>query len=192
MLEIVGKSKLTVLVLGLLIMSVSVSALVSAQEELLKAEQPALITSAGQAPDAFQIKVIADSVGLKYKYDPLAGEEMLEGTKTLILAVGASLKGLGDAGINFDQELSRIENLIAKALERGIQIIAIHMGGEARRDDRSNQIIQLVGPQVDYWIVREEGNKDGLFTEIAAGNPTPLTIIAQTFDLIGVFVKVFL
>ena len=40
-------------------------------------------------------------------------------------------------------------------------------------------------------MVREDGNKDGVFTKIANDNKIPLTLIKQTQDLSDILKQVF-
>ena len=54
-----------------------------------------------------------------------------------------------------------------------------HVGGEARRGDLSDPFITNMAPAADYLIVVEEGNKDGLFTRIAADNDIPMDTVTS-------------
>jgi len=44
---------------------------------------------------------------------------------------------------------------------------------------------------VSYLIVREDGNKDGLFTKLASQQKIPLTLIQGTQELSEVFKELF-
>ncbi len=96
------------------------------------------------------------------------------GVKTLFLAVGASLKGFGDAGITIKDELARAGHLLDAAKSRGILIVVLHMGGEDRRDALSNQLIELTAPRAQQLIIRDDSDADGLFAKIAKDNKIPL------------------
>ena len=91
--------------------------------------------------------------------------------KTLIVTMGTSGKGMGAAGIEIDDELARVENLITEARNQGILVLGFHIEGEARRSGACENSINLVAPLVDYLIVRSDGNLDGRFDEIAKKNP---------------------
>jgi hypothetical protein len=96
--------------------------------ETLKAKLPVLTTSAGQSPDVTTVNIVLEEAGIKYDYCDvptveiveagvgLAGKEsgpgfhvevytdtekFPEGTpyKTVIIAIGASLKGMGASGL---------------------------------------------------------------------------------------------
>lgn len=98
-----------------------------------------------------------------------------------MIVIGGSSKGLGAAGISADAELERTKALLAEAKKRGMKIIGLHVGGEARRGELSDRFINEVVPSCDYFIVVEEGNKDGLFTKLC-GNKIPLDIVQKISD----------
>ena len=104
------------------------------------AEQPALLTSVGQSADVEMVKVMMDKAELKYSIDNMSDGSDLGDAKTLVLAIGGSSKGLGAAGIDADQEIARVEKLINAADEAGLTILALHIGGEARRGDRKSVV----------------------------------------------------
>lgn len=141
--------------------------------------QEVLVTSSGQSLDAFTVRTMAKRTGIENEYDPLASVELLNGKKTLIIAVGASIKGFGAAGITADIELTRTQDLIAAAKAQGTQIIGVHIGGLERRGGQSEQFIQLVADNADALVVTEAGNEDGYFTTVSEARGIPLSIIKQ-------------
>jgi hypothetical protein len=102
--------------------------------------------------------------------------------KTLVLSVGASTKGLGAAGLDMDKEIARTTALVKAAKAAGIRILVMHTGGEARRGKTSNDLIQIVAPQADYIVVVAAGNKDKLFTKLAAARNVPVAEVAKMAD----------
>jgi hypothetical protein len=148
-----------------------------------KASPPVLVTSLGQSLDAFQVQLAVRRAGIKFKYDPRAEIDQLDDVKTLFLAVGASLKGFGDAGITIKDELARAGHLLDAAKSRGITIVVLHVGGEERRDALSNQLIELTAPRAQRLIIREDSDADGLFARIAKDNKIPLAIIDNVTNL---------
>jgi hypothetical protein len=142
-----------------------------------KASPPVLVTSIGQSLDAFQIQLVVKRLGIPFKYDARAGTDQLEDVKTVLLAVGASLKGFGDAGITIKDELARTSQLLDAAKSHGIFIVALHMGGQDRRDALSDQLINLTAPRAQYLIIRDDSDADGLFAGIAKANNIPLLVI---------------
>jgi hypothetical protein len=163
-------------------LSLAFAAPVVAQDKP-KASQPVLVTSLGQSLDAFQVQLAVRRAGIKFKYDPHAEVDQLDGVKTLFLAVGASLKGFGDAGITIKDELARAGHLLDAAKSRGILIVVLHMGGEDRRDALSNQLIELTAPRAQQLIIRDDSDADGLFAKIAKDNKIPLASIDAVTNL---------
>lgn len=140
------------------------------------ADKPALLTSVGQSADIEMLKVLLNRSRIPFSADPLVTAATLPAeARTLVLAVGGSSKGLGAAGISVEAELERARGLIGRARERGLKIIAVHVGGEGRRGALSDAFIELCVPAADYAVVVTDGDKDGLFTRLAAGAGIPLT-----------------
>jgi hypothetical protein len=84
-----------VVAIGLAVATASQSQAFAQQD--LRARAPVLVTSLGQSLDAFQVQLAVRRAGIAYKYDVRAEPDQLAEAKTLFLAVGASLKGFGDA-----------------------------------------------------------------------------------------------
>ncbi|HNY99508.1 MAG TPA: DUF6305 family protein, partial [Rectinema sp.] len=138
-----------------------------------------------QSADVEMVKTLMTRAKLNFTMDPLVKAQALASTnaKTLVIVIGGSSKGLGAAGISADAELERTKALLAEAKKRGMKIIGLHVGGEARRGELSDRFINEAVPSCDYFIVVEEGNKDGLFTKLC-GNKIPLDIV-QKISQIG-------
>lgn len=148
-----------------------------------KPTPPVLVTSLGQSLDAFQIQLAVRRAGIAFQYDPRAEADKLAEVKTVFLAVGASLKGFGDAGITIKDELARAGKLLDAAKSSGTFIVVLHVGGEERRDALSNQLIELTAPRAHYLIVREDSDADGMFAGIAKEGNIPLTVIDNVINL---------
>jgi len=142
--------------------------------------QPALLTSVGQSADVEMAKAIMGRAKLSFTMDSLVKAQGLASAnaKTLIIVVGGSSKGLGAAGISADAELERTKALLTEAKKRGMKIIGLHIGGEARRGELSDRFINAAVPYCDYFIVVEEGNNDGLFTKLC-GTKIPLDTVQK-------------
>ncbi len=171
----------TVLTLGLVATAGGLST-VSAQQKV-KASPPVLVTSLGQSLDGFQVQLAVRRAGIAFKYDAHAEPAMLGEAKTLFLAVGASLKGFGEAGISIKDELARAGHLLDAAKSKGVFVVMLHVGGAERRDDLSNQLIEFVAPRSQYMIIRNDSDGDGLFTKIAKANNIPLVVIEGVANL---------
>lgn len=182
----------------ILVLMFSLTAFVTAEEvEIPKAQYPAFVTSAGQSPDDNMVRVLATRLGIQVSHNPLVKVEDLEGYKTLMIAIGGSAKGLGDAGIDIRDEVARIGQLLDKYDEWKEEypgeylVVGIHIGGEGRRGDLSQSSIDATAPRVDLLIVWEEGDSDGMFTKIAEDNDIPLIILSAVRDLQNVLAEMF-
>jgi len=175
------------------------------QAPAAKAELPVLVTSCGQSIGPTTIKVVLQRLKLAFDIDPLATPETLQakakaGTpyKSLIITMGASLKGMGAAGIEIEDELTRAAALIAEARKLGVKIIGAHIEGLKRRsqgaaagDTTDEQSIDTVAPNADILVVLKEGNSDGRFTVISQAKKIPLVEFEKMLDLIPVLEKLF-
>ena len=148
------------------------------------ADQPVLLTSAGQSADVQMVKVLLDRAKVKYIISTVVKADEVKDVKTLILAVGGSSKGLGAAGIDAKEELNRINDVISKAQELKLKIITMHIGGEARRGELSDKFINACVPVADYVIVVEEGNKDSLFTKLTNAGSIPMDTITKITEAV--------
>lgn len=183
----------------------------AAQEtETLRADLPVMITSCGQSPGATMLKVIFMKLKLQhepkaYTINTTATAEDLKQTKeehdsfkSLIIVMGASLKGMGAAGISIDDELDRVAKLIAEARALGITIIGAHIEGMKRRaqgadpgDNTDELSIDTVAPNADILIVRKDGDADGRFTTIAQDGNIPMVVVEKNLDLFAEMKKIF-
>lgn len=145
-------------------------------------EEPVLLTSVGQSADVEMVKSIVDKVGLDYSANNLATSADLGDAKTLILAIGGSSKGLGAAGIDADGELKRVQELIDAAKANGVKVLALHIGGEARRGELSDKFIKPSFEAADYAIVVKGGDADEFMKGLAADNGIGLEYIESITD----------
>jgi hypothetical protein len=152
---------------------------------------PVVITSCGQSPDGFMLKILCDRTKLKVSYNALLKAEGLKDFKSLMVVMGGSAKGLGEAGIDEPQELERVKSVLAKAAEQKTPVFGLHVGGEARRGKLSEKFVELVSPRSDYLIVTEDGNKDGYFTKLSKEKQIPLMVIKDTQELGELLKKIF-
>lgn len=155
-------------------------------------ETPVIVTSIGQSADVDIVNTLCTKAGLEVTTDAtISAEDLTADTKTLILAVGGSSKGLGAAGIDADQELVRTEELLAKAGELGITVVAMHTGGSARRGTLSDSFIVPAFTAADIAVVVAEGDSDGLMAGILAENSTPSAFIEQITECVTTLQTLF-
>ena len=143
-------------------------------------EKPGLITSVGQSSDIAILKALLNTkLKMDFEVKPLAQPADLGGVKTLIVVVGSSTKGLGAAGLNVEQEIDRARLLMETAREKGIKILTLHVGGEARRGKTTNDFLDIVVPHSTHIVVVAAGNKDKFFDLISVKSGVALTEAAN-------------
>ncbi|MCX8159453.1 MAG: DUF6305 family protein [Candidatus Saccharicenans sp.] len=169
------------------------------------ASPPILLTSCGQSPGPAIIKVVLQRLGLPFELEPLATAASLQKKKesgqpygSVIIVMGASLKGMGAAGISIEDEIKRISQLIQEARKQGLKVIGAHVEGLKRRaqgaaagDTTDEQSIDAVAPQSDILLVNKEGNADGRFTAIARNKNIPLVEVEKNMDLVEELRKIY-
>lgn len=157
------------------------AALAEATPEAPSFEGPYILTSAGQSADFQMVKTMLKMNKVEnFTEDALLKPETLPAeTKCIIVVIGGSSKGLGAAGIDADQELERLASIIKVAKEKEIPILAMHIGGMARRGELSDKFVEPVVAACKALIVLEEGNQDGLFTELGKKYEVPVTFIQK-------------
>jgi len=180
------------------------------QTDLPKTDLPVLITSCGQSPGPVRLKAIFKKLDLEYEPKAYDVVEFLTakdlkvykdvGTSfnTLIIVMGASLKGMGAAGISIEDEIDRVSELMNEARQHGMTIIGAHIGGMKRRaqgamvgDNTDELSIDAVAPKSDLLVVIKEGNADGRFTIISQDKGIPMIEAEKLLDLIPEFEKLF-
>jgi len=211
-----------IIIIGL-VFALSVSVLASDETTIPVVEFPVLTTSAGQSADINTLNILADETGLKYDYCDVPTVEMIDAGvglagaksgpgfhveintdlekfpiktpfKTIIFAIGASLKGMGASGLTLNSEEARLKKIIDYCKKNKIFIIATHLGGLSARGapgSDNERMIDTIAPFADYIIVTKDGNKDGRFTTIAEKNEIQLTVIEYALDLVDTLKQVF-
>jgi hypothetical protein len=182
----------------------------AAQDDMPQAQLPVLLTACGQSPDSSLIKAIF--MRAKLEHPTPAYELILEATtedlkaaadagrpfKSMMIIMGASLKGMGAAGISIEDELERTEKLVAEARSQGISIIGVHIGGMKRRaqgadpgDNTDELSIDAVAPNSDFLIINQDGNADGRFTAIAKEKQMAILTVAKNLDLLEIVKQIY-
>jgi hypothetical protein len=181
---------------------------------------PVVMTSAGQSDEINTVIYLADEVGLKYDYcDILSLDEFKAGVglagakdgpgkhtgflsteskgtqyKTILIAIGASLKGMGASGLSVDSEVSRIKALIEYAKSKGIKVLGMAIGGDIRRGlpgSPNEVMIDIVAPFCDMIVVTSDTNMDKRFTQIAKDNNIEFIEVESAFDLLETVPAIF-
>jgi len=183
---------------------VSVGA-VHAQDAPVTAELPVLLTSCGQSPGPARVRFFLTRLEMEHEFlEQATAQDLIDRAeagspfKSIIIVTGASLKGMGAAGVSIQEELDRTAALIAEAKRQGITIVGAHVEGMARRaqgaapGDNSDELsIDAVCPLSDLMIVRQDGNEDRRFSIIAENQNIPLILFEKNMELGDVLTSVF-
>ncbi|MEM3432983.1 MAG: DUF6305 family protein [Candidatus Methanomethyliaceae archaeon] len=201
---------------------VSLFFLLSAQE-LPKAEFPVLTTSAGQSNDVVVLNILCEEAGILYDYCDVPTVDLITagvglggaqpgpgfhveihtntdlypiGTpyKTVLVAIGASLKGMGASGLTVETEIARLKAVLSYCKEQKMFIVGVHLGGQAARGAPGSEnelMIDTVAPYVDLLIVTGDGNVDGRFTKIAEARQIPIVVVDYAVDVIPILKALF-
>ncbi len=176
-----------------------------AQRAPVTAEAPILLTSCGQSPGPSMVKVFLRRMELDHEALDVATAQDLKDrqaagnpVKSLIIVTGASLKGMGAAGVAMPDELARIEALIAEAKRQGITVIGSHVEGMSRRaqgaapgDNSDEQSIDAVMPNAHVMVIRSDGNEDRRFSIISEGKGIPLILFEKNMEMGTAFGSLF-
>jgi hypothetical protein len=134
-----------------------------------------VLTPFGQSPDAMMIRVVLKKLGVDGRLEKILQADGLQDEKVLITVVAGSSKGLGEAGIDKDAEITRMNEVVEAAKAKGMKVLVMHIGGKGRRGTLTDVFIVEAVPMADKLIVVEGGDYDGLFTGLVEG--TELEII---------------
>ena len=164
----------------------------SAEAATGSVQNPVLLTDVGQGNNAKSIRaLLRRSQKVQIEMEELARASHLEGKGTLVIAVGASTKGLGAAGLDIGQEMARLEELLAAAEAANIPVIGVHIGGESRRGELSDVFTTRVVRASKVMIVWDGGNQDGYFTNLAAAHSIDLRIVDNKMAVGSVLESLF-
>jgi hypothetical protein len=177
-----------------------VSADAWAQPAAPKAQAPVLVTSCGQSPGPLKLTVFLKRLGIEYDYKTDATDKDIATKKyrTVIVVTGASLKGMGAAGVSMKDELVRTAALIDAAKKNGVLLVGAHIEGMARRaqgadagDNSDEQSIDAVCPKAQTLLIRKDGDEDGRFTAIAKKQNIPMVAFEKNLEIESVLKTLF-
>jgi hypothetical protein len=176
-----------------------------AQDVGVTAEAPVLLTSCGQSPGPDFVKFFLGRLQLDYELvaqataqDLIDRQKAGNPFKAIIIVTGASLKGMGAAGVSMEEELIRTAALIVQARSQGLTLIGAHVEGMDRRaqgaaegDNSDEQSIDAVMPAMDVIVVRQDGNEDRRFSILSDNKGVPLILFEKNMDMEGAFGQLF-
>lgn len=152
---------------------------------------PVYVTSFGQSTDAAMLDTVMKRIGVDYVYNSTATADALKGYKTVVIAVGASTKGLGAAGISEAEETARAKEIMDYIKANDVEVICCHIGGSARRGTLSDEYADMVMAECSLIVLKEDANFDYKFTKYAEANNVPISLVYATKDTLTVFTEVF-
>ena len=175
-----------------------------AQDVGVVGETPVLLSSCGQSPGPTFVKLFLGRLGINHELlEQATAQDLIDaqtaGTpfKSLIVVTGASLKGMGAAGVSMREELIRTEALIAEARRQGLTVIGAHVEGMDRRaqgaaagDNSDEQSIDAVMPNSDVMVVRQDGNEDRRFTLLSETEGIPLVLFEKNMEMGDAFGRI--
>jgi len=154
------------------------------------AEEPVIITSAGQSTDTYIIRDVSNQLMIRSFFMPQARSADLKEAKTIVLVVGYSSLGTKLQSKSYEEEKMRIEKLIEKAKENNSTILTVVMGGEQSHNN-TEELLRLIGTQSDYMIGLRESSNESILTELAKERDIPLTLVSGVNDISEPFASAF-
>lgn len=151
------------------------------------------LTTVGQADiDIVQNILIAAGINEEeYTRKELLTAAEVEANGVVFLVTGTSGKGLGSAGIDQKHEENRATAFANRAAAGEITVITLHVGGSGRRGSSTDPVIKQVAPKSNLLLVVNDGNHDGLFTNIAKENNVELSLYSKTSNIKDAFKYLF-
>lgn len=169
-----------------------------------KFEFPVLLSNAGQGPDGKSTRTLINFNAVSkavmvyetnYWYNAEPQPADIAKYKTIIFAISSSAKGLGASGITIDEEIARLNKVVAEAKKLKIKIVALLLNGRDNRGlggSANEQSVDAIIPFADYIITRKDGDYDGKLKKAADKNKAPITYFdASMTDLPGIFAAMF-
>lgn len=170
-------------------------------DEPLTIGTPFMITNAGQGPGGKMGRLLVSRAGtltededFYYVDVPYAADVDARDYSAIVIVIGSTDKGLGATGITIDQEIARVDGVVARANEKGIPVIAVMLEKDKRSDVKTNsneRCIDAVCPHASWMIVTADVNTDGRYDAFKAENGTPLTILDSSMDFISLVQQAF-
>ena len=114
-------------------------------DEPLTIGTPFMITNAGQGPGGKMGRLLVSRAGtltededFYYVDVPYAADVDARDYSAIVIVIGSTDKGLGATGITIDQEIARVDEVVARANEKGVPVIAVMLEKDKRSDVKTN------------------------------------------------------
>lgn len=162
---------------------------------------PFMITNAGQGPGGKMGRLLASRAGTLVEDEdffyvdvPYAADVTAREYAAIVIVIGSTDKGLGATGITIDQEIARVDEVMAAAKEAEVPVIAVMLEKDKRSNVATNaneRCIDAVCPGASWIVVLNEVNTDARFDAFKEANGTPLTLLDNSMDFITLVQQAF-
>lgn len=162
---------------------------------------PFMITNAGQGPGGKMGRLLATRAGTLvedqdffYVDVPYAADVTARDYSAIIIIIGSTDKGLGATGITIDQEIARVNEVVAAAKEANVPVVAVMLEKDKRSDVSTNaneRCIDAVCPGASWMVVLNDVNTDGRYDAFKTANGTPLTLLDSSMDFVELIKQAF-
>ena len=112
-----------------------------------------LISSAGQSTDAYVFHDLANKLHLNNHFMPEADLTDVDKYSAAVIVIGYSEVGMMLNDRSYDEELSRVLNLIDHFKEEKRPVIAAFIGGADRRSKSTDGLLQAICHASDFAIL---------------------------------------
>lgn len=130
-------------------------------------DRPLYITSLGQSIDIENLMIRLEHYKLtNYYRKNILDTNLIKENSVVFVVAGCSMKGLGDAGTNVDNEIHRAHKLMEVKESKNLTIIVFHLGGNERRGATSDRLIDEAFKISDLVIFLKAGNEDGYLCKL--------------------------
>jgi len=170
-------------------------------DALVPTKTPFMITNAGQGPGGKMGRLLVSRAGILvedqdfYYVDvPYAADVDARDYSAIVIVIGSTDKGLGATGITVDEEIARVNEVMARAKETETPVIAVMLEKDKRSDVSTNaneRCIDAVCPFASWMIVLKDVNTDGRFDAFKNEYNIPLTILDSSMDFIDLAKQAF-
>lgn len=170
-------------------------------DEVLTFDTPFMITNAGQGPGGKMGRLLATRAGTLveeqdffYVDVPYAADVTAREYSAIVIVIGSTDKGLGATGITIDEEIARVNEVMAAAKEAEVPVIAVMLEKDKRSEVSTNaneRCIDAVCPGAAWMVVINDVNTDGRYDAFKTANGTPLTLLDNSMDFIQLVKQAF-
>lgn len=170
-------------------------------DPVLNIKTPIMITNAGQGPGGKMGRLLVSRAGtltededFYYVDVPYAADVDAREYGAIVIVIGSTDKGLGATGITIDEEIKRVDEVMARANEKNIPVIAVMLEKDKRSEVPTNaneRCIDAVCPTSSWMVVIKDVNTDGRYDAIKAEKNIPLTLLDSSMDFMQLAQQAF-